>query len=333
MLIKDLDTLKKYIAVESSVKTILPTTVEAEEQYIIPAIGRELYDALTDGVTNNDLSDDYLELLDKVLQALAPLSYHIGLPELNVRTSDKGLHNSTTQTQERAAKWQFDYMNYNLLRRGMAALDRLFIYLEKSTEKDWYEQWSESEAFTTYKQHIVNRADVMQKIGQAPIANSRWLFLNMLPSMGTVESAFIFPAIGEEFYAELAAAYNPDEEDTVIKKANTLLIKTVSQLTYGLSLRNPAFLQEMIVVTSSTSEQIAALKADLEKFNVLADKHENYANGYLNELKSHLDSNASSTVFATYFLSSYYTPPAVSSNSSFEERRPNNKSANGSFFM
>lgn len=328
-LITTIDQLKQYLPVEKSTfpSTFIPDVERAEEIYIKKITGQGVYDLIATGSPTADA----LALLSKVRAALAPLAYQLLVPKLNVRVSDKGIHTSESTDKERAMKWMVDDLRNQLLIDGYNALDRLLEYMESKTTDDWYATWAASSEFASYKQYFLNKASVFQQ--HVNINGNRWLFAQMFPLIGNTETFFIEPAIGETFTATLKAKHLDNSGTTDEKNAIAKIQQCCALFVYSKALRDPNFLNELIVVTATRSDDIRKQENSLAHYFRLADDYENMAQGMLNKLRAFLNANASPTVFADFYESDLYQDPEEQGSVSNFRKRSNNDSSETSFFF
>lgn len=331
-LVKDIDKLKEYIAAEGSseLTTVSPSIAKAERDYIQKVLGDTVYANLLDGVENNNLTDDEDELLNEVLLALAPLSYYISSPVQQVRFGERGLHTSQSQDKERLTKWMYDEFRTQLLIDGYNALDNLYLYLEKTTGADWYNDWKTSDAFTTYKSLFVNSASIFGE--HVAIKKSRWLFTMMLPMLGNTEDFFIEPAIGTDFFNVLKTKWSAANGSTDEKEAISRIQKCIALMCYSKALCDPMFVNELIVVTATKTENVKS--PDVKAYEAVSTEYRTMAESMLNKTIGWLNAEASITTFQTFFESDKYVDPAtLESTTSFDESRPGNQGAKGTFFF
>jgi len=99
----NVNTIKERSALHSNVddKLILPEVLSAQDMFLLPALGTALYDRLQDGIENNNLTADEVDLLDNFITN--PLVYYT-LSELPVGLSyqfyNKGLVRKTSDNTD-----------------------------------------------------------------------------------------------------------------------------------------------------------------------------------------------------------------------------------------
>lgn len=99
----NVNTIKERSALHSNVddKLILPEVLSAQDMFLLPALGTALYNRLQDGIENNNLTADEVDLLDNFITN--PLVYYT-LSELPVGLSyqfyNKGLVRKTSDNTD-----------------------------------------------------------------------------------------------------------------------------------------------------------------------------------------------------------------------------------------
>ena len=331
-LIKDIATLKNYINAEgsSALKNVSPSALKAERNYIVKVIGDAVYANLLDGVKNNNLTVDETTLLNEVLMAEAPLAYYLGIPIQQVRFGDTGLHTATTDSTQQLTKWMYDEFRTQLLIDGYNAIDNLYQYMEKQTGADWYAAWTSDEAFTGYKELFVNNVKIFS--ATVEIKASRWLFSRIIPTLRLAEAFFIIPAIGTDFFGDLKTKFRNGTATLQEKNAIGVIQNAISLMAYSRALTDPMFVNELIVVTATKTDNVKA--PDVKPYYELSEQYKQMAESALNLLLKYLNEDASPTVFIPYYTSEFYTDPAKSSlNTNFDNTRPGNQGANSTFFF
>ena len=109
-----------------SPEVILPADIAlAEDRFILPVVGAELYQELLDG-SQKVLLDDY------VAPALAMAVRTIVQPALNVRTGQAGLHISSSMRADSSTKSAMSMLQHSLVHRRQGLLRRLSNYLKQN---------------------------------------------------------------------------------------------------------------------------------------------------------------------------------------------------------
>jgi hypothetical protein len=112
-----------------SAEVVLDSDIaSAEERYIVPVVGTQLYEALLNG-SQKSLLEDY------VAPALAMAVRTMIQPALNVRTGQGGLHIPSSARSDTSIKTTSQALQKSLCRRRQALLKRLSNYLKRNASK------------------------------------------------------------------------------------------------------------------------------------------------------------------------------------------------------
>lgn len=332
-LISTIEQLKQYVEVDGTLTptTFLPSVTRAEDAYIKPVLGSAVYNLVAAGTPTSDAA----ALLVEVRKALAPLTMYIATPGLNIRVSDSGMHNATSQTRERAMKWQVDDYRLQKLIDGYNNIDRLYEYMEAATAADWYNTWKASTAWSQHTDLFLNKASLFNK--HVEIRNSRKLYVLMMPAIKRVEEFFIRPAIGAAFFDELKTAYKAGTADDDELKAIEYIQQACAYFAYSLSLKDPGFVNELIIIASTRAEDV---KRKTESQNTtefyvpylsLSAEMNGYGDTSLNNLISLLNTAATALVYPSYYASKLYAQRTDTKNKTAFKR--GNDTATGTYFF
>ncbi len=324
MLFKTIDELRKYVAISlaSDFSVISPFIAYCELRYIIPLIGKEQYDELNEAYNAEEpeLSDEQTALLEKLQAALANLSYLESYDELQLQISDNGIRIISDGTYKQAFQWQITNLKSSNIRRGFAYMDEVLAYLEAN--KDTFTLWADSDAYTQSKQFLINTTDDFNSY--VNISASRKTFMALWPLMKKVELFFIVTRIGKDLYDEIKAEILEDN----VSDDNKILLDYLKPAIAHFTVARAVI--ELPMEITSTGFFIDSIKAGSDSYlertpgdvKLLSEKKsllEQDAEGYMRQLITYLDANASEDKYAAYFDSTYYTAPADSSTTEFHE--------------
>ena len=176
MLLKNLTEVKQHISVNvtENIANITPYILQAEQQFIIPAISKEEYDLLDAAynVTNPSLTTFQTNLLKKIQAALVHYTYYLYLPVLQVQISSAGVQIVSTETKKTAFPWQIKELQASWLRSANVCMDDLLAFMEAN--KINLTQWPSTAAYTEYKELFITTTEDFHK--QFSINNSRLVF-------------------------------------------------------------------------------------------------------------------------------------------------------------
>ena len=200
----------------SEIKTILPIGVgnefnrlkphieNAENRYIKPLLGFDMYEALIQLYGTEDSqepTDDEIlrrELLAKVQFATIHLAFHIGFDFLNISVTDAGFQRIETERTKGLYKYQEDSIKAFFAESGFNALDDVLTFLELNI--DSFEEFMTSENFNKLITSFLPNVKTIEEI-PFNIRRSNLIFLALKPSVAYIEDITIRPVLGEVIYA------------------------------------------------------------------------------------------------------------------------------------
>ncbi|MDR6195176.1 DUF6712 family protein [Siphonobacter sp. SORGH_AS_0500] len=305
MLINDREILKKQLGGIQKVgdfATWEPFVRSAEQTYIIPAIGWELYNELKSLQAPNTIQET---LLDQLRMAIAWFAYLEAFPHLTISIGDAGISVQTPANSQAMGKWQFVAITKEAAAKADRYLEASLSYLEKFESS--FPAWKNSSAYTLSRGCLISSATEATRYFPA-MQRSRRLFLNLRDYYQLAEDEFVRPILGP-LYGELLAkikAGNPilDQEAEVLQMARKAVVQ------YGFSQAVPYL--NMNVDFRLVSETDGILNEDalsVSRLNAISQKALAEATEKAAELRNYLNANASSTVLSAYYHSGLYVEP------------------------
>ena len=233
MLFKDTKKLQEYAELtnNSNFFTLKATLRMVESYYIIPVLGKELYNALDSAYTlvtdENTLSPAHKLLIDKCRCVIGPMLCYLYAPKGEVKLGDGGL------TKNKEAAYQYQGTNYREanLREGELATELLLEFLEEN--KEAYPQWTASNAFAQYRSLFIKTGSEFQQLfpSHSPYRN----YMAMRAKMVDVEEQIIRTALGNPLFEVLktkdktaAGVLSEKEKELLFKVKKTVANYTVA---------------------------------------------------------------------------------------------------------
>lgn len=310
-LIDNITRARKYVRLPFINNTTeLADFVAAQKRYILPILGKTLYATVeTEALTNGTPS----VLLDAVLRAVAPLAYGLDLPMLNIKISDVGVGQTSTDNFTPAPRWAYLQLREMLFDKGAAALEELLILLNE--DKPEGVTWSIPDTFNT----IIKTGKDFTTF--YPIYQPYRTFESLRPVVKLVTDEAIVPAIGDTFLTALLAKANPSSDE---KAAILLIKKCVAQLTIAkaaamLPVRISADGWTVALLQNNEQNNQGHSQAPAIQMQAMTDTAKASGEGYLQSLVSLLNAKASSQLFAEYFTSDLYKAPTTVTEIPFNE--------------
>lgn len=305
-LFKTIQEIAQYVTISnaSTSSNVMPKQRGAEEDYIKPVLGDDLFASLQDQVTSGTITDT--DLMDKVRAALAFLVYYKELPLMHTIITESGLRSVTNDKIQGAYRYQYEQTRQHLENEGLSGLEKLYEYLMANPTK--YSAWQTSDAYKRLNKNLIKTGKDFSSYYF--LFQPHRTFFALQPVMQEVEDFYIKSIVDDTFFDYLKSVADPStEEKTVIdylKKAvaNLTIHKSITKL--AVKIRPEGFTVQLASPDRSPAFENNAGAAQLEQLH-----QDTYRDGnvYLNKAKTYLNSNASASVFGNYFSSAFYQSP------------------------
>lgn len=288
-------------------KDALPDMEAAEERYIVPALGTDLFEELQEAYNDNTLTTVQQKLLLKVQKPLAAFAYHDDLALQHAVITDTGVRKIQSENMPTAYRWEYDGVKDALIQRAYQGMEMLYKFLEDNVAE--LPSWTTSPGFILRNKFLVRTA--MDFNEQYKIDEPYRTYNALLGVMGDVEELYIKPAIGEAFFTELKEITTPTEDE---KQVIADLKKSIAHLCI-----HHAFEKLSVKVTERGlsiydryadrgNSENAQPSTDLMNFTMKAALRD--GQNYLSKAREYLNAKASNSVFVTYFQSDRYVAPS-----------------------
>lgn len=307
MLFTTVDQIQLYLPVSTSFtfEQIKPFIKQAEDNFLIPCIGKDQYAALQTAFDGSPTQEDQ-SLIDKCQAAVASFAYMYWTPWGQVHISDAGIQIASTANMKTAFQWQIDDLEGSARMSGFFSLDALLEFLELN--KSTYTIWAGSSSYTEFKDFFVNTTAVFNEIFPQ-LGGSRRNFLALKPVMKRVEDFKITPLLGADFMSELKTQHTSNALSDPNKKVINYAQKSIVYITIAEALTElSVFIDERGVLYFNNTGGSTTLKTKEPVQITVIDKIEarHRANGetYLSMLRSLILDNIAD--YPTYANSSTY---------------------------
>lgn len=219
MLINDIKEVSIHIPsnVISSFAMIRSFIASAERTYIIPVLGRKLYNELQKQYDNLP-TDSWQELLEHVQYALVNFAVYKSLPKNNVTMFVGGAGVVSNSNMEVASQKRIEDLMKSLYEDAQQGIDQLLLFLEEDAMSDapvFAELWKESKYYYQVQGSLINTAYVFNEY--VNIDGSRARFVELKPHIAFSEKVYIRPELSNELIDYLI------EHDSELDEAHTRL--------------------------------------------------------------------------------------------------------------
>lgn len=306
-LITTIQQVKQVLKISNlNTSSTLPDIESAEEKYIIPKIGKTLYNELLTAYEANTLTTIQAKLLLKVQKPLAAFAYFDGLATQHAIITDTGVRKIATDAMPTAYRWEFDEVKDSLANMGHQGMESMLQFLEDNSVS--FPSWTASDAYAIRNKFLIKTA--LDFMDQYRIDQPHRTYSSLLGVMADVEDLYIKPTIGEAFFAELKADPAPNTDEKLVIAT---LKKSIAHLCIHHSLEKSLvkISEAGVTVYDRYADRGGSTAAqptnDQIQFVLNATKRDGHS--YLVKAKSYLDEKASVSLFSTYFASTFYTAP------------------------
>lgn len=307
-LINKMEEVRKSLRISTLSKDgSLPDIEAAEQMYIIPAIGDELFDDLQTAYNEQSTDKETSLLISLIQKPLAAYAFLDNIALIHVTISDAGIRRFTSDGTPSAFAWEFREVTKALANKAMSGMEVLLTYLEKNVSK--WPKWQTSPARKDRNSLLIRTGTEFNN--NYPLFQPMRTYYSLRTIIVEVQDNYIAPSVGKIFFNSLLANSVGDEH---VNEVIRLLKKSVCHYTikHAVEQRTVEVTdQGFTVLVSSNSNDVesggrsAASASLLDSKKQAADRD---GAVYLRKAISYLNKYASNTIFPLYFNSEKYSP-------------------------
>ena len=216
--------------------TLEPFIQQAEDMEIIPAIGLDFYNVLnTEYQADNEVADPVKAYTFRLLRtALAHYSMYLAFPQLQVRTGDAGITESSSDDVNPVRQWVFNTSRWEIGKNAYKYLDMALKHMEDQVlaNNTDYDAFANSTAYTESKELLIPNAHKFQRYYN--IQTSRRSYTALRPYIRKAEEIYLRPLLGDDFFQELKTQHTTNalstENETVLPLVQQLLAERTMEL-------------------------------------------------------------------------------------------------------
>lgn len=184
---------KKFLPVnvQFSYETFAPALALAEQNFIIPVLGKQLFAKLVAYYTGSTVKEKEQTLLEMVQFSLVRLAYWKSYNSLATMITDSGASSEVDQSK-RLYRYQEDALMEELKTDGFNQLDVVLEFLEENIED--FPDFKFSDYYTTLQNSFIPTTKIFQQ--HYNIKGSRLVFLQMKYYISDVEQILLPHYIG-----------------------------------------------------------------------------------------------------------------------------------------
>lgn len=319
MLFKTTEEFKQYVPVNVNftLDQIAPYCRKVERDFLAKDIcmGSAQYTELHDAYNSaTELNAALTALLSYAQELVASFAFVGWITSGQLDISDVGIRINSNENQKTAFQWQIEDLKSDWIGNGYSAQEALLKFL-KENEGD-YNEWVNSDSYTqVYKQFLFTGAADFNTYFN--IQGSRRTYAALANIMRMVEALYIAPTVSPEYLVELKSKFYGDTailaEDTALlfdlKSAIANLVICHATKTLPVEVAGDGIVINSFIATYGTIKQkepatVALLKRLEQESQILG-------NSFLSKVRATLNTDATASVYATYFGSGLYDDPAA----------------------
>jgi hypothetical protein len=213
-------------SVQESAESILTLAADAEETYLLPVLGRPLFDHIDELYQEVPLDGDWLlpqnrkdiPSAQKLIRLCQEVVVYMTLADnaglFSVSLNDAGLNTPSSQGYEEADEKRIDRFVKDSFKKGHRAVDRLLLFLEedaRSEEPEFAGLWKSSRYF--YENHDTLFTTAVEFNRYVNIDESREWFVKLLPDIRFCSDTYLAPQVGYTLMDALVRSLAEHSED------------------------------------------------------------------------------------------------------------------------
>lgn len=186
------------VNVNTTFATLAPAIASAEQDFIVPIIGKSLFDDLSDKYYNDQhTAEPYASVVENLQFAIIRLAYWDSFDQLSVMMSDNGI--SDQNGENRVYRYQADNLRKNLFRQGYQRLKQAVAIIEA--------HMTDFPLFSESAYYAINNASLIKSTADfdslVPIDEDFRIFSRLRRFITTVEDMDLSFRLGQELAAAL----------------------------------------------------------------------------------------------------------------------------------
>ena len=320
-LITKLDELRPYLPVAYGTVLTMPPFAGAEENYLKPVIGDQLYGSLAAAFAGNSLTDDQSALLAYCRAVIAPFSYTENLPFLQTQITNAGMIAIEVENSRKAFKWEFNVAIEALNKKGYAAIEQLILFLRG--HESAFPEWVLSPYRTSTQCGLIQSGADLASLSL--LQQPHRCFMTLKGLLDTVVLMHLTDVVGEDYYqalnSRLLAGTAGDQEKRLAEFLRPMLCRRLMEfasLELSISFNGSSFtiVDDKNKDISDEGKKAADDKALLR----FREQMQSTAIFFQEKALQYLNKYASSSVFPEFFSSSNYSPPIDTTNDTRNEK-------------
>jgi len=310
VLIRTESELKEFTGVSMalSIESLSPHLAFSwAEDQLISILGQTLYENLLSAYADDTLEQTANAKLKVLLpyaqKPLAALAVYSFMQEGGVMISDQGI---TADRDRSAFQWQQQKAETHYLENAYRSLDRLISFL--ISNKSDYSNWSDTAYHSSQGNLLIGSPALFNE--HINIRSSYRTFVALLPHLHQVQERQIASLLGDEFLADILSKLQDEKYKDLLKYLRpALAFLSMAEAIEVLHIEltgDGALLYSLRTNVGNIQEQHAPASSELARS---ALRYQERGRSWLQDLREHLNAQASAEKYPLYFNSANYEDP------------------------
>jgi hypothetical protein len=256
--------------------SLLPNFDRAEEKYLVPITGRDLYGDIKTKYNATTLTSDEQTLLKQMQLVIAAYALHDELAFTHSKITDTGVRRNSTAQQPAAYNWEYQELKNGLKDAAIDGVEVLLTTLVAQAPA----LWIAAAEYTEFKRLLIKTGlefDGIEKL-QQPL-RTYWMIKTVVAD---VQQNYISNTIGPDLLEYLRDKVAPtDEEKSILK----LLKKALANYTIKHAMARYAVRFDSngltVITGDSNNTETSGRAFNTALVDVKMKEHETNASGYL----------------------------------------------------
>jgi hypothetical protein len=258
----------------------LPNFERAEEKYLVPIIGRTMYETLTEHYDAETLDADELAVVKKARVLIAAHAFCDELSLNNVTLTDTGPRKFAQSGAERVFNWEYQELKNGLVKSAYDGMEVLLSYLFDN--KDLFPEWTDSDQFKRIDALLIRSGTEFSE--HYTLFQPQRTFFIMQLDLERMQLLFINEGVGKDLitYLKTVAEPSDDEKESLKHLKTALAFKTIAQAAKHFSVAfTPAGFSISGEVNTSTNEYTLDEEKDIALLDMKIRECERQADDFL----------------------------------------------------
>lgn len=306
MLLKTTTELKKFfsnIQKDYNFNSIQSFVIDAESEFIIPSIGRAMYDKLD--LEYNALGqpnyNGKLKTANELAQkAITHLAFYFSADSGSFHISDSGFYVSSGTDNKPVSDKKMVMFRDGRISSGLKAVDELIDYLEQNIDDPAFQAYKDSDERKHAASFLIPNARIFTR-SFSPLKSSGLTFRMMLSTMDSVEETYICKLLGEELFEDLKDPANGETYKALLEKVRKpLALLTIAESIPLLQFNYDGSTLSYTVRVSNNDNVEATQTPNEKRLSTLMNACLQAGQQQLQKVKAFLDKNAASYPLYTF---------------------------------